>query len=217
MGGQRTRGSLMLVLALAALGLALYLHQGSRPQPVQPFTLTAGPAGTTRALLGEILVERLRSDGAPASLVDVDETLTELEMVDADRVNFAALSGALRIERKAHVREVTPLYVEALHLLVRPELAAATAGLAALRGHTVDVGPPDSATTGLAASVLTFAGVPDGYERTQTELAELVRLTSSGGPLPDAVFVLDTAPSKIVLQLVRHAGYRLVPLPFAGE
>ena len=104
MGGQRTRGSLMLVLALAALGLALYLHQGSRPQPVQPFTLTTGPAGTTRALLGEILVERLRSDGAPASLVDVDESLTELDMVDSDRVNFAALSGALRIERKAHVR-----------------------------------------------------------------------------------------------------------------
>ena len=216
MGGQRTRGSLMLVLALAALGLALYLHQGSRPQPVQPFTLTTGPAGTTRALLGEILVERLRSDGAPASLVDVDESLTELDMVDSDRVNFAALSGALRIERKAHVREVAPLYVEALHLLVRPELAAAaTAGLAALRGHTVDIGPPDSATAGLAASVLTFAGVPDGYERTQTELAELVRLTSSGAPLPDAVFVLDTVPSKIVLQLVRHAGYRLVPLPFA--
>ncbi|MFN8640407.1 MAG: hypothetical protein U0802_01610 [Candidatus Binatia bacterium] len=59
------------------------------------------------------------------------------------------------------------------------------------------------------------AGVADGYQRRQIELADLVRLTASGGPLPDAVFVLDTVPSKVVLQLVRHAGYQLVPLPFA--
>ncbi|MFN8640408.1 MAG: hypothetical protein U0802_01615 [Candidatus Binatia bacterium] len=137
MSERRARGSLMLVLAAAALGLAAYLHLGSRPQPVRPFTLTAGPAETTRALLGEMLVERLKGDGLPASLVEVDETLTELDMIDRDRVNFAELSGALRIEQKAHVRQVAPLYVEALHLLVRPDRRRRRPrDLAALRGPT---------------------------------------------------------------------------------
>ena len=135
------------------------------------------------------------------------------------------MSGAYRIERYPHVRQVAPLYVEALHLLVKEEHAGSVgANLAGLRGRVVDIGPHDTATEGLAAAVLAFSGVPlangaatGGAAVRSLEIADLEALVERGDrkALPDAVFDLATVPSKVAQKLVRSGRYRLEPLPFA--
>jgi hypothetical protein len=135
------------------------------------------------------------------------------------------VSGASRLGEHPQVREVTPLYVEALHLVVKEEIADAVAeSLGALRGRRVAVGASGSVTAGLAKAVLAFAGLGAGGEAAsgrvivdESDLRDLVDPIARGdrGSMPDAIFRLETIPSKGVLTLVREGGYRLVALPFA--
>src|SRR5262245_50649036 len=210
---------------MAALGVALAITLRRSPAPVRQVTLTAGSLDTTRALIAGRLVAALTAHDLQAHLVETAATEESLAGVDRGAIDFALVSGAFRIERYPHVRAITPLYVEALHLLVKEDLADDVGrGLDALRGHTVDLGPHGSATAGLATAVLDFAGVAprgttatDGYVAGFSSLDELLALVERGdrAAMPDAVLHLATVPSRIALTLIRSGGYRLVELPFA--
>ena len=123
------------------------------------------------------------------------------------------------------MRGVTPLYVEALHLLVKEEFADSVAqGLDALHGRTVDLGPSGSSTPVSRPPSWTSPVSSPAVPRPPTDTCALVvdppRAPGAGCArrslgLPDAVLHLATVPSIIALQLIRSAGYRLVPLPFA--
>jgi TRAP-type uncharacterized transport system substrate-binding protein len=222
---RRRRGWLALLLGLAALGVALAISLTRSSVPVRSITLTAGVLDTTRALVARALVGALARHGLETRLVETSSAEEELTQVDRGAIDFALVSGAYRTERFPNVRAVTPLYIEALHLLVKEEYAGSVArGLDALRGRTVDLGPSGSTTAGLATAVLDFAGVGprdatthDGYVARSSQLHELEALIERGdrSALPDAVLHLATVPSRIALQLIRSARYRVVPLPFA--
>lgn len=219
---KRPRGLGALALGVGALLLAVAV-MARRPTPVR-FTLTAGAPGTTRALIAEALATAAKSHGAEARLVDVPQARSEVQMVGEGAVDFALVSGVYRFDAHDDVREVAPLYVEALHLAVKEELAdAVSRDLGALRGHTVDLGPPGSETNDFARTILAFAqitgeaaGQPP-LTTTNLEYDELRSRFDAGGrdALPDAVFHLGIVPARVVLPLVRRAGYRLVALPFA--
>ena len=152
-------------------------------------------------------------------------TLSKLRLVDSGAVDFALVSGALRSDRYTRVREVAPLYVETLHVLVKQELAdAAGRTLAALRGRTLNLGPSGSSSEGLATAVLALAGISqadipgrESFAARHNDPAEIDTLLAHGGrdALPDAIFDLATVPSRIALKYVRRAKYRLVAVPFA--
>jgi hypothetical protein len=135
------------------------------------------------------------------------------------------VSGASRLGERPQIREVAPLYVEALHLLVKQEIADAVSdSLGALRGRRVAVGASGSVTAGLATAVLEFAGLDTSQDAThggvvvdESDLRDLLDRIPGGEreSMPDAIFRLETIPSKVVLTLVHEAGYRLVALPFA--
>jgi len=208
------------VLAVLALSLAAIVMR--RQPPPARFTLTAGAPGTTRALIAEALAVAVRARGVEARLVDVREARSEVRMVSEGAVDFALVSGAYRIDSHDDVLEVAPLYVEALHLAVKEELADEVGrDLGSLRGRTVDLGPAGSETDNLARTLLAFMQIapsgPRSVVATNLEYDELrARLEAGGGTaLPDAVFHLGIVPARVVLPLVRAAGYRLVGLPFA--
>src|SRR5262249_50046707 len=125
---------------------------------------------------------------------------------------------------KPHVREVAPLYVEALHLLVKEEIADAVArSFGALRGRVVGMAPEGSTSAGLAMAVLEFAGVPvagaggaaGSRPRPLGVGARAASAPADDSAFPDTIIHLATVPSKVALQLIHRAGYRLVPVPFA--
>ena len=220
---RRSWGALVLgVTALAAAG-AFVVRRA--PPAASRITLTAGYAGSTRALVATKLAAVLADRGVAGHLVDLPTTDQELEQVNAGAVDFALASEAYRIDGLSHLREVAPLYVEALHLLVKEEFAGAISrSLANMRGHTVDLGPPGTASDGLATAVLTFAGLAPnrpgtagGFVSHNLGYAELEAILSRGdrAALPDAIFHLGTVPSKLAMRLVREAQYALVSLPFA--
>ncbi|HWP65530.1 MAG TPA: TAXI family TRAP transporter solute-binding subunit [Candidatus Limnocylindria bacterium] len=219
---QRSRGWAPLVLGISGLVLAGLVAVLSQRTVTPRFTLSAGAAGTTRAHLAAELVRAARAHGAAGELVLVPDVADELAEVNAGRIDFALITGVYHLGPHEHVREVGALYLEALHLLVKEELAAAVADdLGALGRRTVDLGPRGSETEALARMVLSFAQLTGPSEHPPLVLRnlsydELRSLTDAPeSELPDAIFHLAVVPSQLALRAIRERGYRLVPLPFA--
>jgi hypothetical protein len=218
-------GRLAIALGCLALGIGLWAAARSEAPAASRVTLTAGDEGSTRAVVARALAREVRARGVEVEVVAEPNTTAELAAVDSGSVDFGLVSGAFRIEAFEHVRQVAPLYIEALHLLVKSELAEPVGvSLAGLRGRVIDVGPPDSASAGLASAVLAFARVPiagaagtGGAVLRSLAPAELEALVARGDrkALPDAVFHLATMPSILAEKLVRSGHYRLEPLAFA--
>jgi hypothetical protein len=221
----RRRAWLAAALALAAFAVAVGISLRTQAPPARPLSLTAGDPGTTRELVARALAAELRERGIPIEVVPAPDIHREIADLDSGRIDFALISGAVRATRPLRIRELTPLFPEALHLLVKEEIAERVRGsLGELRGLRVDLGPPDSPTALLAAEILEFAGIacaldakPGGCRTSQLEIAQLERGIGSAdrAALPDAVFHLAAVPSLVALRLVREQRYELVPLPFA--
>lgn len=224
--GTRSGGRLAIALGVAILAATAYWVWRDDRAPASHVTFTAGYEGTTRTLVAEAIAAELDMHGIRADVVAMGSSDEEIEGLRSGKVDFALVSAVHRSHyRDPRIRIAGALHIEALHLLVRPELAAQVSdGLSGLRGQDVDLGPPGSAGADLAAEVCEFAGLvpasaaePDGYRPLRVSIDELVALIDAGNPaaLPDAVFHLATMPSLIAQQLAREAGYVLVPLPFA--
>jgi hypothetical protein len=185
-----------------------------------------------------VLAEQISAEAARHHLEIVPTakeygTLEALEEIDSpSEVKLALIVGGVTTRDYPHVRTVTTLTKEHLHLLVKPELAEK--GIAGLRGKRIHLGQPTAASYHVARDVLDFVGLrpaaedrEGGYTIDPTPreqaLRELARIESLGEParaeatarLPDAVMVLAPLPSPFVKPLVTDFGYRLVPLPFA--
>jgi TRAP-type uncharacterized transport system substrate-binding protein len=224
--GWRLRpGRFALAFGCLALAAALYLAARGEQPAASHVRLSAGEIGTTRFLVASALARELKRHGVEVEVVAARNTEVEFAEVDDGSVDFGLVSGAFRIEAFANVRQVAPLYVEALHLLVKQEVVdPVDASLAGLRGRSIDLGPDHSATAGLAAAVLDFAGLRSrdqdgagGFVRRSHSPGEIESLVAQGDrdALPDAIFHLATVPSIVAERLIREGGYRIEPLPFA--
>lgn len=184
------------------------------------------------------LAERIRADGAGHRLEILPTakeygTLDALEEVDSTSdIKLGLIVGGVTKGNYPHVRTVTNLTQEHLHLLMKPELAGR--GIAALHGKRIFLGPPTTASHHVARDVLAFAGlhsttedkkggyIADPASREET-LRELIRIESlveqaradAIARLPDAFMFLGPLPSPFAQRLVSDYGYRLVPLLFA--
>jgi TRAP-type uncharacterized transport system substrate-binding protein len=185
-----------------------------------------------------VLAEQIRTEGAHHHLDIVFTakeygTLSALEEVDSPSENkFALVIGGVTTRDYPHVRTVTSLAKDHLHLLVKSELAEK--GISGLRGKHIALGPPTTASYHVSRDVLNFVGLlptietkSGGYSMDlmtrEQGVRELARIASLEGParteaiaqLPDAVMFLAPLPSPLARQLVTGFGYKLVPLPFA--
>lgn len=221
----RRRAWLAGALAVLAFGLAFSLSIGNQKPVAQHITLTSGFEGTTRSLVAHVLAYELKLRGLSTEVLSSESTSDELAEVNAGKIDFALVSGAFRHRGYPGVREVASLFPEALHLMVKAELAEEIGeSLGGLRGRRVDLGPAGSATAGLAQAVLDFAEVkcapaptPQACTTETVETSELARLIDANdrAKLPDAIFHLATVPSLLAIQLIRTQNYTLVALPFA--
>jgi TRAP-type uncharacterized transport system substrate-binding protein len=185
-----------------------------------------------------LLAEQIRAEGARHHLdivLTAKEygTLDALEEVDSpSEIKFALVVGGATTRDYPHVRTVTSVAKEHLHLLVKRQLAEK--GMSGLAGKRVVLGPANAASYHVARDVLDFVGLLPTIEtrsedrginpRTPLEaLRELARIEALEEParaeaiarLPDAVMFLAPLPSPFARKLVTGFGYKLVPLPFA--
>jgi TRAP-type uncharacterized transport system substrate-binding protein len=185
-----------------------------------------------------LLAEQIRAEGARHHLdiiLTPNEygTLEALNEVDSPSANkFALVVGGVTARDYPHVRTVTSLAKEHLHLLVKREFAEK--GIFGLRGKRIALGPSTTASYHIARDVLNFVGPlhtietksgaysidPMTHEQGVRELAQIALLEEPAraeaiAQLPDAVMFLAPLPSPLARQLVTDFGYKLAQLPFA--
>jgi TRAP-type uncharacterized transport system substrate-binding protein len=183
------------------------------------------------------LAEQIRAEGARHHLnivLTAKEygTLSALDEVDSpNEIKCALVLGGVTTRDYPHIRTVTSLAKEHLHLLMKRDLAVK--GISGLKGKTIGLGPPTTASYHVARDVLNFIGLlstsetkTGGYtidsETPQEALQVMAQIESLGEParseaiarLPDAVMFLSPLPSPLARRLVQGFGYKLVQLPF---
>jgi TRAP-type uncharacterized transport system substrate-binding protein len=205
-GSTRTVAVLGLLAVLAA---GLFLHRALRPASTV-LRMSAGDALGRRHALAELLVGAAAAEGLDLHLEPSSGSEDALARVARGELDVALVQGGLQAQPS--VREVAPLALEPLHLLVRAELEVD--GVAGLRGKRVSLSPPGSGTRAFALDVLDLFDLRPGrdFVDATTSYEELERLPAT--QLPDAVFHVSTLPSPVARFLVRERGYRLVELPF---
>jgi TRAP-type uncharacterized transport system substrate-binding protein len=225
-------GAVLVVAITGCLFAVLALVRPSR-QHIHQVHMTTDTMPRT-----VVLAEQIRAEGARHHLnVVLTEkeygTLSALEEVDSPSENtFALVIGGVTTRDYPHVRTVTSLTKEHLHLLVKRELA--DKGIVGLHGKHIALGPPTTASYHVSRDVLNFVGLLPTIETKsggfsmdlmtrEQGVRELAHIASLEGParaeavaqLPDAIMFLAPLPSPLARQLVTGFGYKLVPLPFA--
>jgi TRAP-type uncharacterized transport system substrate-binding protein len=210
-------------LCLAAVGIATAIYFSRSVRRPYRLSISGGSADGLRHQIAQQLATQGASHGLSFSLVATSGSRDALDLVDAHRLDVAFVQGGLDPSLHPRVRQVAALHVEPLHLLVRPALyGAISANLAALKGKTVNLGPPASGTHDLARDVLKFAGLDPNRDQGSVDYT-VVTLSygdllkeQDAARLPDAVFTVSALPSPVVRALVMRQHYQLVSLPF-GE
>ena len=202
--------ALVLAAALAFAFAAFSLYFARREDRIS-ILLAAGDARGRRAEIAQALADEAVAHGLDVTVVESAGSEDSREMVERREVDVALVQGGL--DGNEDVREVAPLVLESLHLLVRGDSDIFT--LEDLRGQRVMLAPPGSGTRRLSLALTELAGLHPGHDYTEVAMSYAELDEASAEELPDAIFHVSTLPSPNARRLLIGRGYRLVPLPFA--
>ena len=207
-------GSLLLLVVCGAL-----LYRQFNPL-VYHLTMTTGSfSGANYNLVTRYLRPAAARQHVELTLVQTEGSENGLDAVQQGRVQFALIDGGLSHVGREDVREVAPLYLTALHLLMRRDLydtAIETHDLhAALRGKSVSLSTKGSGTHTFAMSLLARLGIATTeFTEMPRSINDLTDKARKAAEIPDVVFTTSSLPSPAATRLVRDFGYRLYPLEF---
>jgi TRAP-type uncharacterized transport system substrate-binding protein len=207
---------------LGALGLAaFFLFHSAAPRNYR-LRVTAGNRLGMRHQVAQMLQAELAHQGIELELRETHGSEEALDEVNARTLDAALVQGGLKGSGRPAVRQVLPLHMEALHLLVKEEwFDKVSQHLGALEGRSVCLSEAGSGTHSLAVDVLAFAGLhprdadhPRGYVPVEMS-RQMMMAEKDRARLPDAFLLVAMLPSPTARYLVDKYRYRLVPLPFA--
>jgi TRAP-type uncharacterized transport system substrate-binding protein len=139
---------------VAALGLAIFFYFHSPREHRYRLRLSAGDKVGMRHRLAQLLQTEVARRGIERELDETHGSEDALDLVHDGRLRVALVQDRLRVNSRANIREVMPLHMEALYLLVKREHYDAVAKhLTALKGKTVNLSEADSGTHSLVISV----------------------------------------------------------------
>jgi TRAP-type uncharacterized transport system substrate-binding protein len=237
-GPRHTRVSRRLLLAVAfglacsalvIVGVLLLTERLSVTTPLSPppkthLTLTTGSlAGRRNEIAESYLAPAAARYGLDIQIVETVGSEDSLNQVNSGAIDLALSGGGLSAVGRDSVREIMPLYVEPLHLLIRPDLAAIgdpTTGLASeLRGQTISFDVVGTGTRTLVSppsGLLGALGLADGdFTEDPRSLDQLADPALDCSGLPGAIFLLGPLPHPGAANLVTRCHYHLHALPFA--
>jgi TRAP transporter TAXI family solute receptor len=209
--------------ALAAIGASLWPAAGqSAPAGALRLAIGVAEGGPSNRALGDALVAEYarelpqhgltlveKSYGAVQTLEALERNETDFGITAAD-VSYLAYAGRLDgyPGRFDGLRGVAVLDLAPLHLMIRPNASIRTVG--DLRGRSVNIGPPGSATRFISEIVLR------AFELDSTNVAtDGLSFSAAGARLAagqlDAMFATVADPAEFVRSATR-AGARLVPI-----
>jgi len=222
--------TLLCSIALAALSLFLAVRWWMHETP-STLQMSAGPAGTRRHAVAEYLCNQAAKHDLTIDLATNAGAEDCLNQIKSGELDAAIVSNGLTVPNDDDIVVLGALQLEALHVLVRKEMAGAPL-FETIRGKRLNIGEQGSTERLLALELLEFgrlrlpsddnAGDVIVTEHTKGALfAKSQAILAASGDdkqalideLPDCLVVLATLPSTLVQSLVEAAEYQLVPVP----
>jgi TRAP transporter TAXI family solute receptor len=206
--------SLLIFIASPALWAS---SEACRPGALK--LLTGSSTGYYHRL-GQAIQQVANSKGFNICAQEIDQTIDSITKLDAGAADFALVQSDVAhdawfghgptFKTSLTVRLVMPLYVEAVHVLVRPHLNISS--LADLRGRRVWLGRDRSATEFTAKRVLAAAGLEvdgNGANKVESVTASgycdaVDRLRRTDGTL-DAMFRVTLVPAADIQDALERA------------
>lgn len=197
----------LIAVALAIAAFSLWLAMRQHRYEIR---LAAGDPRGRRAEIARALADEAAAHRVDVTIVDTSGSEDSLARVERREVDVALVQGGL--DGNEDVREIAPLVLEPLHVLVRADQDLYE--IEDLRGHRLMLAPPGSGTRDLALDLLHLAGLSlhdvSEVSMTYAELEE-----AEEADLPDAIFHVSTMPSPVADTLLADRGYELMPVPYA--
>jgi TRAP-type uncharacterized transport system substrate-binding protein len=216
--------SALIIVAVLLLTARLSVSTPLGAPGATHLTLTTGSlAGRRNEIAQSYLAPAAARYGVDIQIVETVGSEDSLNQVNAGAIDLALSGGGLSSVGRDNVREIMPLYVEPLHLLIRPDLAAIgdpTTGLASeLRGQTISfdlVGTGTRTLVSPPSGLLGALGLAQGdFTEDPRSLDQLADRALDCSGLPAAIFVLGPLPHPGAANLVARCNYHLHALPFA--
>jgi TRAP-type uncharacterized transport system substrate-binding protein len=227
----RRRRTVIASLVLAIISLGLLMHHYT-PHDIATLRLSAGPEGTRRNEVAEYLRGQSHHHGLTIELEPNAGSEECLNLLNAGQLDAAIVSNSVVVPDDDQIMVLGALQHEALHILVRPEIAQQGHLIQALHGKRVNVGQHGSTEHLLAHEFLRFAHLDSPADRLRLgiiptylnkhELLLRAQAIQAAHPatkaeliadLPDCLLVLASMPSRVAQIFVEAAGYRLMPFP----
>jgi TRAP-type uncharacterized transport system substrate-binding protein len=223
-GQARRRYALLLtVLCIPAVLLMLIggLLLASRLRvTTYHLTMTTGSfSGANYDLATHYLVPAAAAHNVDLTMVQSGGSEATLNDVQSGKAQVAIVDGGLSHVRRGDVREIAPIYLTALHLLMKKDiydqLELSGDIHAAFLGKTVSISDVGSGTYTYSTIILNYLGVkPTDYVAKPESVAFLTNPQTPASAIPDIVFAASLLPSPVAARLVRDFNYRLYPLDF---
>ncbi len=217
--------SALVIVAVLLLTARLSFNSPLSAPAVTHLTLTTGSlAGRRNEIAQSYLAPAAARYGLDIQIVETVGSEDSLDQVNSGAIDLALSGGGLSPAGRDNVREIMPLYVEPLHLLIRPDLAAAddpNTGLAAqLRGQNISFDLVGTGTRTLVAppsGLLGALGLAEGdFTEDPRSLDQLADPALDCSGLPGAIFLLGPLPHPGAANLITRCHYHLHALPFAA-
>ncbi|AXE28786.1 hypothetical protein DK842_01945 [Chromobacterium phragmitis] len=195
-----------LLAALAAASLAFLLDTLPRRATLR---IAGGEVVSNRQFLARMLQEEAAVRDLTLEILPARDAEQTLERLNRSEIDLAFVQGGLT-GHYPHVRQLSAMPPELVHVLVRPGIAQ----LAELKGKRVDLGGQSGQSSDNARQLLDFAGLRTDRDYLASDLPQETLMALPADKLPDAVVNASYPPSMLADFLIRQRDYHLIALPF---
>lgn len=201
-------------------------------EPTPRLRLSAGPSATRRHAIAQYLAQQAAHHDLAVDLATSAGSEDCLNLLKAGRLDAAVVSSGVKVPHDDGIMVLGAVQLEAVHILVRPDMAGAESLCEAVRGKRVNLGEKGSTEHLLAREFLAFARlklpaaahpgdvIPSEHGKTYLlDKCQAIRQADGAkkdaliAELPDCLLIVASMPSTVVQALVEAADYRIAPLP----
>jgi len=195
------------------------LPQSAIAQSPRSAVLAAGTEDGMYTVFGHSLSDLLAKEGISLQVLSTGGSVENIELLESGRAGFAVaqsdvasaaiVGGFPFVKPASHLRLVSSVYTEAVHVLARSGLYIPTSSQ--LNGKIISLGPPGSGTAETARVVLEASGI--SLREVDAQYLQLAKMTEGlSAQSLDAAFLVGPTPFAPVQSVLRHQNARLVPL-----
>lgn len=217
------------LFAVVGLAFAVSVVQDSKTPVLR---MSAGPEMTHRHAAAAYLSEEAIRNNLSIKLIPSAGSEACLKMLKARQLDAAIVSSGIVVPDNDDIMVVGSLHIEAVHVLVRKDIAQSGPLSETIRGKRVNLGEKGSTEYLLTRDFLNFARlklpagshagdvVPTEYGKSELMNKCRAILRASGterdkliAEFPDCLVIVDLIPSQVVQLLIEAADYQIVPIP----